>query len=500
MKIKNNISFGIIEKISIMLFGFATRTALLLNFGANYVGLGTLFNSVLQILNFAELGLEGVIVFKLYQLVVDRNTKQINTYVNFYKSFLLRVGIIVSLAAISLVPIIPEMISSDRPENINIYILYVFSVINSIVGYFLFGYQNALFNALGRLDIISAISLIISVIQGVSQILAISVLKNYYFFAFILPVFTIFKLLFQHVFLKIKFPQYKPEGKLDKNEKRELYIKVKGLVGYKLNALIVLSSDSVVISIFLGLITLGKYNNYFYIINALNAFIIIILNSIKPYIGYSIVTKSGKQLYDEFKAITIIYMSIITFCVCGLMTLFQDFIVVWVGESFLLDYNLVILLGIYFYVWKYLDIILLFQDVSGIWDKNRIIPYMEAIVNLVLNIVLVQFIGLYGIVLSTLASMLLVFIFISKSVFKNVFGMQKSDALFLIKIILVSFISIVGAILFNKMITEYINNLIARMAVNFLFSFVITNSFFAIFCFKKINLCSFIKGLKENSI
>ena len=51
-----NILFGIILKIYQLLVPFLMRTAMIYFMGVQYLGLNSLFTSVLQVLNLAELG------------------------------------------------------------------------------------------------------------------------------------------------------------------------------------------------------------------------------------------------------------------------------------------------------------------------------------------------------------------------------------------------------------------------------------------------------------
>ena len=80
---------------------------------------------------------------------------------------------------------------------------------------------------------------------------------------------------------------------------------------------------------------------------------------------------------------------------------------IWVGETLVLPFGLVILLAIYFFVYQIQRTILTFKDAAGLWYEDRYRPYISMIFNVISNIVLVQFIGLYGIVISTIVAFLI---------------------------------------------------------------------------------------------
>ena len=88
------------------------------------------------------------------------------------------------------------------------------------------------------------------------------------------------------------YPQYKAVGKLPKEQIREINYKIKDLFTAKIGGVIQNSADSIVISAFLGLTLLAKYNNYYYIMNSVLGFIVIIFQSSLAGIGNSLITES----------------------------------------------------------------------------------------------------------------------------------------------------------------------------------------------------------------
>ena len=59
--------FGIIFRGVNILFPFINRTAVLYILGNSYLGLNSLFSSILGILNLAELGVGSAIVYSMYK-------------------------------------------------------------------------------------------------------------------------------------------------------------------------------------------------------------------------------------------------------------------------------------------------------------------------------------------------------------------------------------------------------------------------------------------------
>ncbi len=61
-----------------------------------------------------------------------------------------------------------------------------------------------------------------------------------------------------------------------------------------------------------------------------------------------------------------------------------------------------------FYIYEINQLLNMYKDAGGIWHEDRFRPLVTAITNLSLNLIMVQFWGIYGIILSTVLSMLLV--------------------------------------------------------------------------------------------
>ena len=63
-----------------------------------------------------------------------------------------------------------------------------------------------------------------------------------------------------------------------------------------------------------------------------------------------------------------------------------------------------------------------YKDAGGIWHEDRFRPLLSGITNLGLNLLTVKFLGLYGIVLSTIISMVIISApWITSNIFKLIF-------------------------------------------------------------------------------
>lgn len=399
-----NIIWGMGNKIIIILFPFVIRTVMIYKLGKMYIGLDSLFVSILQVLCLADLGMDAAVVFCLYEPLSQNDIARVGGILSFYKKVYRWLGIFIFFFGISLMPFFDLLIKGDYPRGINIYIIYLLQLLNVVLEYWLFAYKNALLIALERVDLESKIRMIINVMQYIVQIAILLVFSDYYLYVIIFPLSTIIQnIMRNHIVNKI-YSKYFVKTKIRETEKKLIISKVKALFVYKLGGVILRYADQLVISSFLGLAVLGKYSNYYYVVSTLIGILGIYYSSIRPLIGNSFIQNSKEKNLILFDNLQKIQLWIIGWCSICLVCLFQDFIFLWAGNEFLLDFVNVILFAVYFYIWKIQDIVYVFKEATGLWDKDKIRPICSAILNLLINLILVQIIGLHGVLFSTIVS------------------------------------------------------------------------------------------------
>lgn len=399
-----NIVAGTALKLYQMLVPFVIRTIMIYTIGMEYLGLSSLFTSVLQVLNLAELGVGSAMVYSMYEPIALDDTKKICALMRLYKIYYRVIGLIICVVGVALTPFIPRLISGEVPADINVYILYLLNLSATVLSYWLFAYKNCLLTAHQRTDLVSKVHILTSTIQYAVQILALAVFRNYYIYVIAVLLTQALTNIITAMVATKRYPNLKAGGKLPASERKEINQHVKDLFTAKLGGVVTNSADTIVISAFLGLTVLAKYNNYYYIMSSIFGMMTILYNSCLAGIGNSLVVESPQKNFADFKKFTFIFSWVIGFCVVCLYCLYQPFMRIWVHEENMLDNSYVILFCIYFYVYELALIWATYKDAGGIWHSDRFRPLCVTIVNLTLNLILVQYIGLYGIVLSTVFS------------------------------------------------------------------------------------------------
>lgn len=228
------------------------------------------------------------------------------------------------------------------------------------------------------------------------------------------------------IFAEKMYPQYKARGSLPKSKVKEINKRVRDLFTARIGSVIVESADTIVISAFLGLTVLAQYQNYYFIITALIGLITVILSSSRAGIGNSLVTETKEKNFCDFKKLTLIISWICTTVSAILLAVFQPFIKLWAGEENLLSYSIVVCIVIYFFISQMNGLFNLYKDAAGIWNKDKYRTLITALSNLCLNLLTVRWLGLYGVILSTVVSTVVIGIpWILHNLFTTVFDKKQ---------------------------------------------------------------------------
>ena len=405
---KRNIVFGFILRVYQLLVPFVIRTAMIHYIGVDYLGLSSLFSSVLQVLNMAELGVGSAMVFSMYKPIAEDDTEKICALMTLYKTYYRVIGLVITIIGLLLVPFLPILIKGEVPADINIYVLYLLNLAATVFSYWGFAYRSSIISAHQRTDLISKINVVTSTVQYAVQMIVLVVFRNYYLYTLVYLGALILNNVTVGIIASKIYPQYKPNGNLDPKSTKAINKRIGDLFTAKLGSVIVNSVDTIVISAFLGLTALAIYQNYYFILTAILGFMSIIFSACTAGIGNSIVVETKEKNFNDLNVFTFIISWIAGFCSTCLLCLYQPFMSVWVGEELKLSFSMVICFSVYFFVYEINQLLNTYKDAAGIWSKDKFRPLITALTNLALNLLMVNYIGLFGILLSTILSMLFV--------------------------------------------------------------------------------------------
>lgn len=475
-----NVVFGMFLKIYQIFVPFIMRTVILYCMGEKYLGLNSLFSSILQVLNLAELGVGSAMVYSMYKPIAENDTQTISALVRLYRIYYHCIGGVIAVLGLLLIPILPNLIHGDIPAGINITVLYLLNLAATVLSYWLFAYKNSLLQAHQRDDVASKVMIVTTTIQYGLQAFILFSLKDYYLYVLVMLATQAITNIVTAAIVDKMYPEYRPKGNLPREYVRKINGRIRDLFTAKLGGTLVNSGDTVIISAFLGLTPLAIYQNYSYIMKSVISLVVILFTACTAGIGNSLVTETIDKNYNDFKKFNLLISWISTIAVSCFICLYQPFMLLWTQrKDFLLPMGCVVLFGIYFHVYILQQLSATYKDAGGIWHEDRFRPLCSAIVNLLLNLILVKRYGVYAIILATIISYLFVAMpWLTHNLFSIMFKRSPKEYIFKNFVYAVVIVLAAASCYF---ITTFLPNCgILTIILRLLVCFFISNMFFVV--------------------
>ena len=490
--IKNS-SSSVISYLILTALSFISQTFFIRTLGKELLGLNGLFANILSMLSLFELGVGSAIIFNLYEPIAKNDIDEINSLMSFYKKAYNFIAILILVIGLFILPFIPYIVE-DTTLNINLYLAYLLSLFSTVSSYVL-SYKRSILYAYQKIYVINIVHSIYLILLNLIQILLLIYTKNYYYYLIVKIVCQLFENLILSFIANKYYPFIKNKAKeLSKEKEKNIFIKVKAMILHKIGGILVFSTDNLIINKFLGLIAVGIYSNYNLIINSINNLVCKFVESLIPSIGNLIVKKDSEKVYDIFKKTRFINFWLSTFTAVCLLLLLNPFIKIWLGGDFLLSEIIVLILIISYFQKVERYTYSTFKNSAGIWETDKYVPLLEALVNLIVSVVLAYYIGLIGVFIGTIISGLVIWLygypkFIYVPLFKKNY---KSYYLDIFKHFIVFILIAIISLSFSKILA--FNNIYIDFIIKFLICAVIPNILFYLF-YRKSNECKYLLNL-----
>lgn len=196
---------------------------------------------------------------------------------------------------------------------------------------------------------------------------------------------------------------------------------------HKIGGLVVFNTDLILISKFTDLKVVGIYASYQMISQVLTTIVNTILNVLSPKIGKYIAEHTKQDVYIHFKKYNILFCFISTVFTYITFILTDSFIILWLGNQFILSKLTLKLICFNIFVNLFRWSLESFKSGAGFFDDIKS-PILESIINLVISIVLGSRLGLNGIIIGTIISnIIVILIYKPILVFKKCFDRNIED-------------------------------------------------------------------------
>lgn len=399
-----NIAYNLLNVSLTLILMFGVRTLFIRTLGVQYLGLNGVFQNIFQFLSLAELGIGSAIVFRLYEPLNNGNKRRISALMIFYKQAYRVISLIIIVLALLLLPFLGAIIG-DQADNINIYLVFAIYTAQTLSSYLFFAYKTTLLQADQREYIISKYSNYIILGSSVAEALILYFYQSFIGYLLVVVISNILKNLLVARRVDKDYPYINHvDERIDKSELKEMFKDFFAAFLYRIDNVVLSSTDNLVLTYFIGLATVGFYSNYTLLASSVKRFLSPILNSIKASLGSFIAQKSNEESYRIFQVINLVTIILYGGASIGLFILSNKFVSVWIGEEFTLSIWFVLFFSFEFYLKGMQTFLSQIRNAMGLFQQLKYRPLMSMIINLIVSIILVQFVGIIGVVIGTIAA------------------------------------------------------------------------------------------------
>lgn len=490
-----NIFFGSLGNFSTIIIRFISRSVFIHILGTTLLGVNGLYTNILTVLSFAELGIGTAMNYSLYEPIAKNDIEKLKALMSLYRKAYFRIACIVSIVGLSIIPFLKYIITDPGSISSNELILYYLIFLFNTVSTYFVSYKYSLANANQEGYIQTNIHTLTVIITTIVQIISLYIFRSFLIFLLIQALIGLIEKIFISSYFnkKYRFLKEKDIVEVSNKDKEILKFNVKALIFHKIGEVGVHQTDNIIISSFINVTTVGLVSNYTLIITSIKTFIGIFFNSIIGGLGNLIATEDIERQLSIFKVYRFLGFWLYGFSSVAFYTLLPPFINIWVGEELVLSNLITSLIIIDFYLTGERGVSNNFKTAAGFFNDDKYVPFIQAIVNLLISIFLVRQLGLVGVYFGTIIASLIPMAIKPYVIYRIIFN---ENILEYFK----DSVKYISATLLAILVIDFLKNLIYSNSFWFNFSFqiilvlILTNFLFYIL-FRKTEELKYIKEI-----
>lgn len=402
-KIKNNLILGIAGQVLTILLGIVVPRLVLTSYGSEVNGL---INSITQIYTYVgllEAGIGIATVQALYRTIASNSNDETNAVLAATNRYYHRVGSIYLFVVLVFSCVYPFVIKSDIPIH-TIVLIILFNGLGSVISFFFQGKYFLLLQAEGKNYIQTAVVLFTNVLKSAAKIVFINLGFSVVFVQAMAFVVSLIQMIYISIYIKRNYKwinlKVKPDFDSISQSKNVLVHRVGGLVFN--------NTDMIILSFFCGLKVVSVYSMYTLFFSMINTALETVSNSFIFKIGQTFHVSKEKfnKMYNVFE----LYFMTLVFALFSVANFFiNPFIKLY--TSGINDIQ---------YVDKYLPLLFIFTyllscgrtasnhaiSFAGHFKQTQWRSLLEAAINITVSLIAVNFLGIYGVLIGTIAALL----------------------------------------------------------------------------------------------
>ncbi len=438
--------------VVLAVLGILIRQAFTRHLPIELLGLEGLFTNVIALLSIAELGISTVVSYGLYREIATKNKDEINMLMSIYRYIYLIIGTLVALIGVILFFFLPWIVRDNSIDWYYVQFVYVVQICTVLSTYFL-AYRRTLFTADQKDYICVRIDLVCSFAANLIKFAAIIVWESYTMYALSALGFNILANLIISHRLGREYPfLHTVRVTIQDLRQRKFFVDIKNFLIHKLSYLVYFGTDSIIISSFLGLRTAGLVANYVLLCDGVYKLLYKMLQGIIPSVANLVYTDDREKIYRVYRMLDFGYFLMGGYIACIYFIVLQPFVALFFGAEFLLNDAYVMALAVNVFLGMQFENAYNFRSTYGVFENDRVYMILSAVTNLILSVILVQHLGVVGVMIGTIAGLGFIVYGRVQFVFRVIF--QRSMKAYLWKHAWWSIVVLLEILLLDRILSE----------------------------------------------
>lgn len=399
-----NVLFSLYNYIIAFLLSFIVRKCVIVFLGLEILGVDSVIIETISMLSLCELGIQTAIIHKLYRPVINCEFEKIQKIYSVYVKVYRYVGIVVLFLGIFFIPFLKVVVNSELSWK-SVLTIYLLQLGSSVLNYFV-ACPRVLYLVHQKQYFCTKIDIIAKMFVFVIQLTVLVFIKNYYLYILCnyINIFMTNVIIGRHA--KKDFLHNNIKYIASRTEILSVLSELKHVILGKISTFVYSSTDNLVISAFCGSIQVGFISNYKIITNALRSLVETMCISLNPIWGNYLNTgvceeevTSGVDIYNFFQFIISSMLLVPVLCCM------EDFIKIWLGEEYVISTFIFYLIIADNYMNNMQQPCCTVMSSFGLFQEDKWISIIAAIVNIFFSILLVGKLGIVGVLLGTICAM-----------------------------------------------------------------------------------------------
>lgn len=460
-----------------LLLQFVSRRVFIEHIGVDLLGLNATIVGFVQFINIAELGIGTAIACTLYRPINNNDTQQINEIVSLQGWLYRIIASVILLASAVLLCFFPCIFAKSEVPISYAYLTFISLMFSVLLGYFV-NYRQILLSATQQEYKIQLTHKLAMLIKVVAQIAVVTFLhKGYIWWMALEVVFACIASIALNFSIKKSFPQLKKspiKGNILRKKYPEVTQKVYQLFFHKIATFVLSQFTPIVIYTYASLTLVAKYSNYMLVVTGVISLLTAMFNGLNAGVGNLVADGDSKRIISVFRELFSMRFVIVSVCTILLFTMMEPFVAIWIGPEFILEKSTLWYIVIIFYLTAMRGVVDSFLHAYGLFSDIWA-PITEAGLNICLSFLLGYYMGLDGVLLGVIISLLAI-VFIWKPYFLFSRGLKCS-----IRIYIKLYIKHLFVLAISVIILHYFRTIISVNEVDSLTLFVQNSTIIAIF-------------------